>query len=98
MEKKASMIVLLLLLLLADELMVGCEARTCYIRSRKYRGSCYLKRHAGNCKTICKKEKYSGGVCKGGRCTCWKKCAGSSEVGGPLEIDPPSVAKAAVAN
>ncbi|GER27776.1 defensin protein [Striga asiatica] len=94
MEKKLYVVVLLLLLLVVDGFIVRSKANTCYAKSRKYRGRCYLKRHAGNCKTICKKEKFKGGLCSRTSCFCWKKChplfrsPPSPEIGSP-ELSPP---------
>ncbi|GFS37102.1 hypothetical protein Acr_00g0049850 [Actinidia rufa] len=57
------------------------EARTCYVRSRKFQGRCKTAR---NCNTACKHEGFLNGHCKGykRRCICTTKCHKNPSSGG----------------
>lgn len=61
-----------------DELMVQTEARICYSKSKKFRGRCYFRNQISNCKTICKREKFTTGRCSRGGCFCSRKCGSVS--------------------
>ncbi|KAL0427893.1 UNVERIFIED_CONTAM: hypothetical protein Slati_2964100 [Sesamum latifolium] len=63
--------------------MVKTEARTCYTKSKKYRGRCYFKHQISNCKTICKWEKFMYGRCSCGVGFCFRRCVD------PLPPPPP---------
>ncbi|KAL3629561.1 hypothetical protein CASFOL_026783 [Castilleja foliolosa] len=92
--KKIYFIVMLLMLLLVDEYMMGSEATTCYKKSRKFRSKChrssFFRKSDNNsvCKAVCKRDRYSGGGCKAGRCMCWNKCV-HVPAGGATPPPPP---------
>ncbi|KAL6998912.1 hypothetical protein U1Q18_000079 [Sarracenia purpurea var. burkii] len=57
------------------------EARTCYLKSRKFKGRCTSN---NNCHVACKQEGFLGGRCKGvkQRCICRAKCPKRTPPGG----------------
>ncbi|KAL0316491.1 UNVERIFIED_CONTAM: hypothetical protein Sradi_5527300 [Sesamum radiatum] len=76
MEKTFSTFVMLLTLLMIHEVVILTEARICYSKSKQYRGICYFRSHASNCKSICKREKFISGRRHNRGCFCFKRCGG----------------------
>ncbi|GER46975.1 defensin-like protein [Striga asiatica] len=85
MEKKLYGTILLFVLLFTHKIMIQCEARSCYARSKQYHGACYFRNHINNCRTMCKDEAFTTGKCVHGSCLCSVKC----ETSGDPNVHPP---------
>ncbi|KAL7103189.1 hypothetical protein ACP275_08G164700 [Erythranthe tilingii] len=73
------MAIKLLGVVLLVSLMVA-EASVCETKSQLFKGACFRN---DNCASICEKEGYLTGRCKGFfRCICAKDCGGSNTSGG----------------
>lgn len=63
---------------IAEEMM-GSEAAMCSARSRLFTGLCFSR---SNCTTICEREGFLYGACKGFKCVCTKDCNAGGGGGG----------------